>query len=52
MSIDGIQLNHLVMHTPDEPKYYLRQAFDGSDSLGGVPFLDASCFIGCGNYLI
>ena len=52
VSIDGAGLNYPVMYTPEDPQHYLRRAFDGSASLAGVPFLDASCFTGCGNYLI
>ncbi|WP_243416936.1 class B sortase [Pseudoflavonifractor capillosus] len=40
------------MYTPEEPEYYLRRAFDGTDSQSGVPFLDASCTEDGSNYLI
>lgn len=40
------------MHTPKEPEYYLRRDFEGVYSLRGVPFLDARCYDGCGNYII
>ena len=40
------------MHTPEDEEYYLRRDFDGKDSQSGVPFLSASCYEGCGNYLI
>lgn len=52
IEIEGTKLNYPVMHTPDDPEYYLRRAFDGSSSMSGVPFLDGRCFEGCGNYLI
>ena len=52
IKIEGTKLNYPVMHTPDDPEYYLRRAFDGSRSMSGVPFLDGRCFEGCGNYLI
>lgn len=52
ISIDGTNIDYPVMHTPDDPEYYLRRAFDKSSSRSGVPFLDAACFTGCGNYLI
>lgn len=45
-------LNYPVMHTPEDPEYYLRRAFDRTQSLSGVPFLDGNCREGCGNYLI
>ncbi len=50
--IDGTRLNYPVMHTPEDPEYYLHRAFDGSSAQSGVPFLDASCYEGCGNYMV
>lgn len=50
--IEGTKLDYPVMYTPDDPQHYLRRAFDGSYSASGVPFLDGSCFAGCGNALI
>ena len=52
ISIDGTSLNYPVMHTPDNEEYYLRKGFDKAYSRSGVPFLDADCQTGCGNYLI
>ena len=52
ISIEGTELNYPVMHTPEDGEYYLRRDFDGNTSQSGVPFLEASCFAGCGNYLI
>ncbi len=52
VSIDGTKLNYPVMHTPDDPEHYLRRAFDGTRSVSGVPFLDGSCYEGCGNYIV
>lgn len=52
ISIEGTKLDYPVMHTPGDPEYYLRRDFDGKDSQSGVPFLSASCYEGCGNYLI
>lgn len=52
ISIEGTELNYPVMHTPKNGEYYLRRDFDGKDSQSGVPFLSASCYEGCGNYLI
>lgn len=52
ISIEGTKLDYPVMYSPDNPEYYLRRDFDGNTSQSGVPFLDASCFEGCGNYLI
>lgn len=50
--IEETAVDYPVMHTPDEPEYYLHRAFDKTQSQSGVPFLDANCFTGCGNYLI
>lgn len=52
ISIEGTELNYPVMHTPKDEEYYLRRDFNGEDSQSGVPFLSASCYEGCGNYLI
>lgn len=52
LSVEGTAIDYPVMYTPGDPEYYLRRAFDKSDSLSGVPFLDATCFDECGNYLI
>lgn len=50
--IEGTRINYPVMHTPDDPEYYLSRDFDGNKSTGGVPFLDGSCYEGCGNYIV
>ena len=52
LSIDGTTFNYPVMHTPEDEEYYLRRGFDHGSSRSGVPFLDADCETGCGNYLI
>lgn len=52
IKIDDTALSYPVMHTPEEPEYYLRRDFEGAYSLRGVPFLDARCYDGCGNYII
>nr|WP_295685723.1 class B sortase [uncultured Lachnoclostridium sp.] len=52
IAIEGTELNYPIMHTPEEPEYYLRRDFEGEKSQSGVPFLSASCYEGCGNYLI
>lgn len=52
LSIEGTAIDYPVMYTPEDPEHYLRRAFDGTDSHSGVPFLDGSCFPGCGNALI
>ena len=52
LRIDETPINYPVMHTPDDPQYYLRRAFDKSSSQSGTPFLDGACFEGCGNYIL
>ncbi len=52
IAIEDTKINYPVMHTPKEPEFYLRRAFDKTYSVSGVPFLSADCFEGCGNYLI
>lgn len=52
ISVEDTELNYPVMYTPEDEEYYLRRDFDGNDSQGGVPFLAANCYEGCGNYLI
>ena len=52
LRIDDTPINYPVMHTPNDPQYYLRRAFDKSDAQSGTPFLDGACFEGCGNYIV
>lgn len=50
--IAGTKLNYPVMHTPDDPEYYIHRDFEGNSSSRGVPFLDGRCEDDCGNYII
>ncbi len=50
--IDGTKLNYPVVHTPDNPEYYLRRAFDGSYAISGTPFLGEGCTVDSINVLI
>ena len=52
VSIEGTTIDYPVMHTAQDEEYYLRRAFDGTDSVSGTPFLAADCFVGCGNYIV
>lgn len=52
VTIEGTKIDYPVMHTPDDPEYYLHRAFDKKYSYSGVPFLDADCYEGCGNYIL
>ena len=52
IAIDGIPFSYPVMFTPEDEEYYLRRGFDGAYARSGVPFIDADCNDGCGNYVI
>ena len=52
VSIEGTSVNYPVMYTPEDEEYYLHRDFYGKEARSGVPFLAASCYEGCGNYLI
>jgi len=52
LALEGTTLNYPVVHTPEDEEYYLRRGFDREYSRSGVPFLDADCKTGCGNYII
>jgi len=43
LSIAGTVIDYPVMWTPEEPEYYLRRAFDGSDAVSGSLFVGAGC---------
>ena len=45
-------VNYPVMHTPEDPEFYLHRAYDGTSAYSGVPFLGGDCFLGCGNYIV
>ena len=52
ISIADTGLDYPVMHTPADPEYYLRRAFDKSYSISGTPFLGEGCDINSVNVLI
>ena len=52
ISIEGTEINYPVMYTPRESEYYLRRAFDGSNSQSGTPFVDGACKVSGNFYLI
>lgn len=52
IKIEGTKLDYPVMYTPEEPEYYLRRAFDKSNSVSGVPLLDGNFIEGGNRYLI
>ena len=43
ITIEGTKVNYPVMYTPQDPEYYLRRAFDGTETESGTPFLDSAC---------
>lgn len=52
--IEGTAVDYPVMHTPDNPEFYLTHGFDKSDSAYGMIFMDGACSpIGkCLNYVL
>ncbi len=52
IKIEGTVIDYPVMYTPKSPDKYLHKNFDGEYSSSGLPFMDAGCYVGCGNYLI
>ena len=45
IKIPGTKLDYAVMHTPDEPNYYLYRDFDGNDSARGSIYAREECDI-------
>lgn len=43
MSIPCIEVDYPVMHTPDDPEYYLRRNFDKEKNTRGCLFVQADC---------
>ena len=41
--IDGTNINYPVMHTPNNPDYYLKHNFEKKYSNYGVPYVDNNC---------
>ena len=52
VKIVGTKVDYPVMYTPQDPEYYLHRAFDKSDSISGVPFLDKNYTEGGNHYLL
>ena len=50
--VKGTPIDYPVMYTPDDPEYYLRRTFSKEWADKGTPFVDGSCFPGCGNLII
>lgn len=45
ISIPGTKVNYPVMHTPENPEYYLHRNFEKEYSISGVPFIDGKASI-------
>lgn len=43
IKIDGTSIDYPVMHTPDNPEYYLHTSFDKEYSSAGTLFVDSKC---------
>lgn len=43
ISIEGTLLDYPVVQTPNSPDYYLRRAFDKTDSRYGCPYVQENC---------
>lgn len=52
--VEGTVIDYPVMHTPDDPDFYLNHGFDRQKSVYGMIYMDASCSIEetCHNYLL
>lgn len=50
--IDNTSIDYPVMFTPQEPEYYLRRAFDKTDSQSGTPFVSADSTIDSDFFII
>ncbi len=40
-----MEIDYPIMHTPNQPEYYLRRNFSKHYSIAGTPFVDAGCDI-------
>lgn len=55
ISIPDTRIDYPVMFTPmdkENGQFYIHRAFNKGSSESGTPFMDLTCFDGCGNYLI
>lgn len=52
--IEGTAVDYPVMHTPEEPEFYLSHGFDGESSAYGMIFMDGACSLDgkCLNYVL
>lgn len=54
IKIDGTVIDYPVMHTPDNPDFYLKHGFDKSRSAYGMIYMDENCSLSeeCHNYIL
>lgn len=52
LRIEGTQIDYPVMHTPEEPEYYLHRDFYGNHADGGCLFIGGGVARGEGNTII
>ena len=52
LRIDGTRVDYPVMHTPEQPQYYIYRDFQGKKTASGTPFLDGSCTVDSGSMII
>lgn len=45
LSIDQTKVDYPVMHTPQQPQYYIYRDFEGKKTASGTPFMDAACTV-------
>lgn len=52
LRIDGTSINYPVMQSPSAPDFYLKHAFDRSDSAHGTPYVQGNCIVGVSDNLV
>lgn len=54
VKIEGTKIDYPVMHTPDDPEYYIHRGFDKQESRAGTLFMDglSDIFIPTSNFMI
>lgn len=52
LSIPDTPVDYPVMYTPQEPEYYLRRAFDGTNAVSGSLFIGEGCTPGGAHVII
>lgn len=52
LRIEGTAVDYPVMHTPEDPEYYLHRGFRKQKSAAGVPFMDGKCTMECDHLIL